>query len=183
MGYGWSYGCSSSSSIFRQTTKEETFCTKSTKCLMIACINFDYFFNTSNFCLGRPPHCHRVLPLLPEQQDLSHHWWISGEDPGPFCWLPAPVQTIVWKSWRKCSQRIPTRQEKKRCIVINPVISSCDIITTACCALIKFQQFQWQSRSPHLCYIVVGEGTCLKEIHSISLCQLWDRLQLHILAL
>lgn len=58
-----------------KTTKGETFCPESTKCLVIACINFDYFllFNTSSFCLGRPTHCHRVLPLPPEQQDLSHH--------------------------------------------------------------------------------------------------------------
>lgn len=30
---------------------------------------------------------------------------------------------------------------------------------------------------PHLCYIMIGEGTCLKEVHSISFGQLEDELQ------
>lgn len=57
-----------------------------------------YIFNTSSLCLGCPPHSRGVLPLPPERQDWSRHWQITGEDPGLFYWLPAPVQPIVWKS-------------------------------------------------------------------------------------
>lgn len=83
-------------------TKGDTFCPESAECVVITqnVLNVTYFFNTSSLCLGRPLHRHiEALPPPPEQRDWSRRWWTSGEDPGPFCWPPAPVQPIVWKSW------------------------------------------------------------------------------------
>lgn len=61
------------------------------------------------------------------------------------------------------------------------VISPRYITMTACialmvlllCVVLTCHEF----RSPHLCYILVGEGTCLKEVHPVSLGQLQHRQQ------
>lgn len=125
------------------------------------CVWWQHLFNTSSLSPGLQPHHRRVPPLPPGRRDWSHCSWTSAEDPDPFYWLLAPAQPAAWKS---CSEIKHTHTHKHD--------HWADSFPSSFCR-------QLFSRWTHLCDVVVGEGTCLKEIHPVSLGELQDRLPGH----
>lgn len=138
-----------------------------------------------NWCRHRPD-----APPPLDQWQRAPRWRGHAGHPAPSCWLAAPAPSTGWMTARhkedgkkamstitkSCNLReLILHLGEVRCLWQNP--QNDEQNRPRLKALQKYSEHSVHGNPTYLLNIVVGTGTCLKEVHSVGLSKLRDQQQ------